>query len=149
MNSAAGTETYREFLYPSVNTFMSIAIVFPTIWLTLYPWNRELGLLLGAIASLALLCLALLRAPSISVTDTDFRVGKVSIPRAEIGAIEVLKDEASRHARGPGLDPKAYVLFRGTTRNLVRVHLVSAVDPTPYWLVSSRKPEQLAAALGA
>ncbi|MFM5968586.1 MAG: DUF3093 family protein [Micrococcales bacterium] len=147
MNSAADTETYREYLYPSINTFMSVAIVFPTIWLTVYPWSHTGGLLAGALASLALAALALVRAPWITVTPTTLSVGGVNIPRSELGGVEVLRDAAARAARGPELNPSAYVLFRGTTRTLVRIQISSDVDPTPYWLISSRRPEALANAL--
>lgn len=71
------------------------------------------------------------------------------IPRAELGKALALKDAEARLARGPELDPAAFVLFRGTTQKLVKIEVVSKNDPTPYWLISSRKPERFAEALNA
>ncbi len=147
MNSPASAKTYREYLYPSINTIFAIAIVWPTVWLTVYPWSHTGGVLSGALVTAALYALAFIRAPRIELDATTLKIGSVQIPRTELGAAEALLDDAARAARGPGLSPAAFVLFRGTTRSLVRVQVKSKSDPTPYWLVSSRKAEKLAAAL--
>jgi hypothetical protein len=147
MNSPASAKTYREYLYPSINTIFSIAIVWPTVWLTVYPWSHTGGVLSGALVTVALYALTFVRAPRIQLDESMLKIGSVQIPRAELGAAEALTDEAARTARGPGLSPAAFVLFRGTTRSLVRIQVVSKSDPTPYWLVSSRKAEKFAAAL--
>ena len=49
--------------------------------------------------------------------------------------------------RGVRLDARAYLLIRGWIPGLVRVELDDPDDPTPYWLVSTRHPVRLAAAL--
>ena len=48
-----------------------------------------------------------------------------------------------RHAAGPGLDARAHLCLRGWVRPGLRLDLVDPQDPTPYWLVSSRRPERL------
>ncbi len=45
------------------------------------------------------------------------------------------------------LDARAWLLLRGWIPGVVRVRLDDPDDPTPYWLVSSRHPRRLAAAL--
>lgn len=126
---------------------MAIAIVWPTVWLTIFPWSHEAGIWIGAIAVAVIAALALLSSPRIVVTSESLTVGKATIPRNELGSIEILTGEDARRARGPELHPQAFVLFRGTTQKLVRVGVISKVDPTPYWLISSRRPTQLAEAL--
>ncbi|MEN9660332.1 MAG: hypothetical protein RLZZ443_261 [Actinomycetota bacterium] len=149
MNSPASAKTYREYLYPSLNTLFSIAIVWPTLWLTVYPWSHTGGVLSGALVTAALYVLAFVRAPKIELDESTLKIGSVQIPRAELGGAEALVDDAARKARGPALSPAAFVLFRGTTRSLVRIVVTSKSDPTPYWLVSSRKAEKFAAALNS
>ena len=46
-------------------------------------------------------------------------------------------------------DARAYLLLRPYLRASVRVGIDDPADPTPYWLVSTRRPERLAAALVA
>ena len=147
MKNNAGTTIYREFLWPSVNTFLAIAIVGPTFWLTIYPWNHVIGVWVGAVASAGLVALVLGRAKTIEVTDAELRVGNVRIPRAELGGAEALEGEQARLERGPQLHPRAYMVLRGTSQKLVKIEVRSAQDPTPYWLFSSRHPGRVVAAL--
>ena len=76
-----------------------------------------------------------------------FRAGRARIPVALLGAPEALDAEAMRQARGPGLDARAYLCLRGWISAGVRVPVLDPRDPAPYWLVSSRRPEDLAEAL--
>ena len=138
---------YSERLTPSINTYIALLIVWPTIWLTIYPWNHTLGIWLGALIAGILLAAVFVTAPVIRVTKDDLFVGKAFIPRAEITGVDALEGEAARRARGPELDPRAFVVFRGTTQRLVRIRISSTVDPTPSWLVSSRRPAALVQAL--
>ena len=50
-------------------------------------------------------------------------------------------------ALGRQLDPAAYVLHRPWIGPMVLVVLDDPDDPTPYWLVSSRHPGRVLAAL--
>ena len=52
-----------------------------------------------------------------------------------------------RQAHGPRLDARAYLCLRGWIPTGVRIALADPQDPTPYWLLSTRRPEALAAAL--
>ena len=45
------------------------------------------------------------------------------------------------------MDPAAFVLHRTWVGPMVLVVLDDPDDPTPYWLISSRDPEKLIAAL--
>jgi hypothetical protein len=41
------------------------------------------------------------------------------------------------------------VCLRAWARTAVRVEVLDPADPTPYWLVSTRRPDELAAAIAA
>jgi hypothetical protein len=45
------------------------------------------------------------------------------------------------------LDVRAWLLIRGWIQPLVRVPIIDENDPAPYWLISSRHPQKLAAAI--
>ena len=147
MNTKPDTAIYREYLWPSVNTLLAIAIVFPTVWLTIYPFDRTTGLWAGIAVTLALYLFAFATAPRVVVTNSTLAVGRVSIPRSELGSAQALTGQDARIARTAALQPGAFAVFRGTTLKLVRVQISSSIDATPYWLFSSRRPEALVAAL--
>lgn len=78
------------------------------------------------------------------ITGRELVVGKARLPLRFVGEVEVIPRERKRKAMGPELDPAAYVLHRGWTGPLVRVHLTDPGDPTPYWVFSTRRPEAVA-----
>ena len=46
-------------------------------------------------------------------------------------------------------DARAYLLLRPYLSRAVMVPVDDPADPTPYWLVSTRRPDELVAALDA
>ena len=54
-----------------------------------------------------------------------------------------------RRVRGPDSDPAGYHLIRGWVPAGVRADVIDPDDPTPYWFVASRRPDELAAAIEA
>jgi hypothetical protein len=87
-------------------------------------------------------------APVVEVSDGVLRAGSARIPVALLGPAEALDVAAMRHELGPGLDGRAYVCLRAWARTGVRVAVDDPADPTPYWLVSTRRPQLLVEALG-
>ncbi|MDT5038717.1 MAG: hypothetical protein QOE03_3902, partial [Micromonosporaceae bacterium] len=59
----------------------------------------------------------------------------------------VLGPAEKRLLLGRSAHPYAFVVQRPWINGAVQVHLDDADDPTPYWVVSSRRPAALAAAL--
>ena len=64
-----------------------------------------------------------------------------------VGGVSALDAAGARAELGPRLDARAYLCLRGWIHTAVRVELVDPLDPTPYWIVSTRHPDALAAAL--
>ena len=83
----------------------------------------------------------------IKVTDTDLVAGKARIPITAIGEVTAHHGESARMERGQRLDARAWLLIRGWVDPVVKLEVRDEADPTPYWLVSTRKPEAIIAAL--
>ena len=81
------------------------------------------------------------------MTDRTLRAGRARIGRADLGAVEVLDAARMAELRGRGIDARAYHCQRGWLPTGVKVDVRDAADPTPYWLISSRRPAALASAL--
>lgn len=91
-------------------------------------------------------------SPRISVSPGDggwFRAGRARVEATHLGAVTALDTDETRRVAGPGADARAYLLLRPYLHRAVKVEITDPADPTPYWLVSTRHPEQLAAALRA
>lgn len=76
-------------------------------------------------------------------------VDDAHLPLQYVAAVEPLDREALRAALGPDLNTLAFVVHRPWVRGAVIVTLDDPADPTPYWIVSSRRPADLAAALNS
>jgi hypothetical protein len=83
----------------------------------------------------------------LTVADGVFRAGRAHIEARHLGAVEALDAEQTRRTAGPEANARAYLVLRPYLKRAVRVEIIDPADPTPYWLVSSRRPEDLAGAL--
>lgn len=91
---------------------------------------------------------ALLAAGLELVVDaTGLRVGRAHLEWPYVGEVEALDVAETRAALGQEADARAYVVDRPWLRQAVRVGVEDAADPHPHWLVATRNPKQLAAAL--
>lgn len=75
-------------------------------------------------------------------------VGPAHLPLAHVGAVRVLDAAGTRALLGPQADARAWLRVRPYVRTAVQVEVDDPADPTPYWLVSTRDPSAVAAALG-
>jgi hypothetical protein len=88
-------------------------------------------------------------AARVCVRDGEFHAGPARVPVRLLGDVTALDAEDTARLAGVDADARAYLLLRPYLRRSVRVDLADPADPTPYWLVSSRRPAQLVAALSA
>jgi Protein of unknown function (DUF3093) len=82
----------------------------------------------------------------ILLRDGVLTAGKDSLPVTRITTISVLDRAETRLRLGPQADPAAHLVVRGWIGPSVMLRLANP-DPVPYWVVSSRRPQELAAAL--
>lgn len=79
--------------------------------------------------------------------ETEVWVGGAHLPVSVISRSAEVPKSAKSAALGRQLDPAAYVVHRAWIGPLVLLVLDDPDDPTPYWLVSSRHPDRVLAAL--
>ncbi|MFG1929846.1 DUF3093 domain-containing protein [Mycobacterium sp. NPDC048908] len=81
--------------------------------------------------------------------DTELWVGDAHLPVSVVTRSAEVPKSAKSAALGRQLDPAAYVVHRAWVGPMILLVLDDPDDPTPYWLVSSRHPERVLAALRA
>jgi hypothetical protein len=82
----------------------------------------------------------------ISLRDGVVYAGKKELPVNQITKIEALDRAQTRLRLGPQADPAAHHVMRGWIGPSVVLGLANP-DPVPYWLLSTRHPEDLASAI--
>lgn len=80
-------------------------------------------------------------------SEIELWAGEAHLPMSVVTRSAEIPPTAKSSALGRQLDPAAFVLHRGWVGPLILVVLDDPDDPTPYWLVSSRHPDRLLAAL--
>lgn len=86
-------------------------------------------------------------AARVVVADGRLQAGKARIGLEHVGEVTPLDAEEMRRVAGQDADARAYLLLRPYLKRGVRVEITDPADPAPYWLVSTRRPDRLAAAL--
>jgi len=139
--------TYRERLWPAPWLFIATALVIPASFLVFLPISVPAGIATAIALYAGCVVLLLLSSPRLEVTDTEFVAGRARLPLELIGSATAYRGEDATMQRGRSLDARAWLLIRGWVSPVVRVELTDENDPTPYWLVSTRRPDELVAAV--
>jgi hypothetical protein len=85
----------------------------------------------------------------VEVSAEGFRAGRALLPWSAVGDVRSLGRDETRRAAGVDADARAYLVLRAYCGGAVRVEVDDDADPTPYWLVSTRRPEAVASVLRA
>jgi hypothetical protein len=89
---------------------------------------------------------------TIEVTGPVLRAGRDALPLGEAAEVVALDEKQAALLRGPRADPAAHILLRPYLKRAVYVGLADLGEPSrgdavPYWLIATRHPAELAAAI--
>ena len=135
--------TYRERLRPPVS-WTVIALAGAT--LVAVSFQQEPALLLG-LPLVALGVLALLSRDVLRVQDDVLHVPGARAPVSAFGPAEVLDAAQLRERMGVRAQRDAWVAVKPWARQGLLLPVVDPEDDTPYWLLGTRRPVDLAVAV--
>jgi hypothetical protein len=141
-------DLYRERLWATPWLFVSTLLVIPAIMLVFAPINLTVGVVLAIAVYAAWAVFLVATAPVIRVTREELVAGHARIPLSLVGEPQAYRGEEATQERGRRLDARAWLLIRGWIKPVVKVPVTDPDDPTPYWLLSTRNPDQLVRVLG-
>ncbi|MDM7853569.1 DUF3093 domain-containing protein [Cellulomonas alba] len=140
---------FREVLWPAPLGWALVGTVALMAWLALAVLDPRIAIG-GAVAVLVVGVVLLVRtSPRVEVAGGELRAGQAHIPVQLLAQPQALDAQRTRTELGPRLDARAHVCLRGWIPTAVRVEVVDPEDPTPYWLVSTRRPDDLVRALAS
>jgi hypothetical protein len=138
---------YREKLWPSLWVFLAVALVIPASILVFAPISMVAGVATGLVLFGGCVTILIVASPVIRVSDRTLTAGPAQISADLLGEALPYDAEDATYQRGRGLDARAWLLIRGWVKPVVRVPLEDPSDRAPYWLLSTRHPQELAAAI--
>jgi hypothetical protein len=135
--------TFRERLWVAPSW---VAITLGAAVLIAVSFRQELLLLVG-LPLLAVLLLLWLSRDELRVESGTLRVPGARAPITAFGPAEVLDRAALRQRMGVRADRDAWVRVKPWARSGLLVPVDDPADDTPYWLLGTRRPVDLAVAL--
>lgn len=149
MSTRADAGEYDERLHVPLRWWALLTMFAASVLLAFLvatpPWLALLvtGLVFGALAAV----FVGYGGARVSVRDGVLRAGRAHIPVEHLGAPVALDAQGSRRLAGVDADARAYLLLRAYVKQSVRVPVQDPADPAPYWMISTRHPHRLVAAL--
>jgi hypothetical protein len=142
---------YLERLFVPLRWWVQATMLLASLWLAFIvsmpavaAWAATAFLVLVIFGGFAWLSSA-----RIEVRDGTLYVGPAHISLDLLGPPEALDAEETRRVHGVDADARAFLFTRPYLKRSVLLPVLDPADRTPYWLVSTRHPKRLAAALGA
>ena len=142
---------YDERLYVPLRWWVQATMFLASLWLAFIvalpaavAWAAT-AVLAGGVAALFLGY----GSARVRVVGGILHAGRAHIPVAMLADPQPLDKEATRLLAGRDANAQAYLLLRPYLKRSVRVAVIDPSDPVPYWLVSTRRPDELAGALAA
>lgn len=146
--SSTGTPpVFRERLWPNIWIWIIAAGISGAGILVFAPISMATGYIAAGILFTMIAVMLLTSTPTILVTPETLTVGRATIERRYIGDVEAFRGKDATAQRGTKLNGLAYLCIRGWIDPVVRIEITDPTDRTPYWLASTRRPEELTAAL--
>jgi Protein of unknown function (DUF3093) len=139
---------FREVLRPPIWVLAFLYFLFLSIVLSIWAvFDARVTLATLAISTIALIWIAIAMKTEITFDGDMLKIDKAKIERKYLGQVTVLDRSAMRLMRTREADPAAYLAIKFWEPQGLRVDLIDPRDKTPYWLVTSKRGEELAALL--
>jgi hypothetical protein len=140
---------YREQLYAPISWWLlcllCVAIFGTTLWAGFSLFVAIASYLVPG--GLVLAWLLIWGGATVEVSHGELRAGPATLPLSQAGDVAELDEAQARALRGPRADPAAYLLIRPYLKLAVYVEVTGADPARPYWLIGTRHPAELAAAI--
>jgi len=139
---------FREVIRPPL--WLMAFIYFLALSLGIAVWaaiNTLAAAIVMATLTLATIAIYFASALVLEIDECEMRIGKAHIDKKFCGQVKVLTPAEMSLQRTREADPAAYLAIRFWTAHGVKIEIIDARDQTPYWLVTSKRGDQLAKAL--
>ena len=123
--------------------FMFLSLVI-AIWAALDSTSTMVAFI---VATLAIPVIAQSLTSKIRVDQNELRIDRAHIELKYLGKATVLDSDAMRLLRTRDADPAAFLAIKFWASKGIKIEVNDPRDSTPYWLITSKRGEKLAALL--
>lgn len=144
MDTAPQTSAFKERLVPGPGLFIALFLLVPAVALVTTAFDTALALPMGLIVYALVMTILCLMSPVIKVEEGVLSAGRARIPVSELGDVRLLGNAALKNVLGEGGDARNYLVIRGWIHTGVLLRIADPADPTPNWVLTTRRPQALA-----
>jgi hypothetical protein len=139
---------FREVLRPPIWVLAFIYFLFVSVVISVWAaLDNRATLVTLALSTIALIWISITMTTEITFDGSVLKIDKANIDVQYLGKVTVLDKTAMRLLRTRDADPAAYLAIKFWEPNGLRIDLNDPRDKTPYWLVTSKRGEEIAALL--
>lgn len=139
---------FKEVLRPPI--WLLAFIYFLLLSLVIAIWaafDNNVALVAFIVATIAIVYIAIAMRSTITLDSEEFRIDRAHIEIKYLGSATVVDSQTMRLLRTRDADPAAYLAIRFWISKGIKITVVDPRDPTPYWLITSKRGEEIAALL--
>ena len=139
---------FKEVLRPPI--WVLAFIYFLLLSLVIAFWaafDNRVAFVTFLMATIAVIYIAISMRSTISIDGQELRIDQAHIEVKYLGGVEQLTSSQMRLLRTRDADPAAYLAIKFWLSTGVKITIADPRDPTPYWLVTSKRGDQIAALL--
>lgn len=139
---------FKEVLRPPI--WLLAFIYFLLLSLVIAIWaafDNNVALVAFIVATIAIVYIAIAMRSTITLDGDELRIDRAHIEIKYLGSATVVDSQTMRLLRTRDADPAAYLAIRFWISKGIKITVVDPRDPTPYWLITSKRGEEIAALL--
>jgi hypothetical protein len=139
---------FKEVLRPPI--WVLAFIYFLLLSLVIAFWaafDNRVALITFLLATMAIIYISISMRSTITFDGKELRIDLAHIEVKYLGQVENLTPPQMRLLRTRDADPAAFLAIKFWLSTGVKITILDPRDPTPYWLVTSKRGEELAALL--
>lgn len=147
--SSPATGEYDERLHVPLRWWVQGTMLVASIWIAFFvavppelAWTIG-GVLFGLMAAV----FVSYGSARLHLDPAWFQAGRARIETGYLGSAVALSAADSKRLAGVDADARAFLVLRPYLGRAVRIEIQDPADPAPYWLVATRHPESLVAAI--
>jgi hypothetical protein len=139
---------FKEVLRPPIWVLAFIYFLLLSLVIAIWAaFDNNVALVAFIVATIAIIYIAIAMRSTITLDGKELRIDRAHIDIKYLGSATVLDSPTMRLLRTRDADPVAYLAIKFWMPKGIKITVVDPRDPTPYWLITSKRGEEIAALL--
>ena len=139
---------FKEVLRPPIWVLAFIYFLLLSLVIALWAaFDNTVAFTSFVAATIAIIYIAYAMRSTITFDGEELRIDRAHIESKYLGKVTILDSGAMRMLRTRDADPAAYLAIKFWAPTGIKIEVTDPRDPTPYWLITSKRGEEIAALL--